>query len=186
MLGQLSSLLVDIRRRSMRIVIQRLGEYCRKLWPDLERGLKSVCSRIKAISDTSMKTTLEEGLMNRDDEGQVCLHTNSDSWRTSLHAVLLGPLQAVSYILQHGCTAWALGTGWHLRLPWWLSTLLASIVRMLGTIGFLAFTSWTLNENVYRLLVTQIHSLVVSSGIQSIMHTRLYVGRDIRFMWKGN
>ena len=74
----------------------------------------------------------------------------------------MGPLQAVSYLLQHGCTAWALGTGWHLRFPWWLSILTASLVRMLGTIGFLAFTSWTLNENVYRLIVTQVHSLVVS------------------------
>lgn len=79
----------------------------------------------------------------------------------------MGPLQAVSYLLQHGCTAWALGTGWHYKLPWWLSIVSASVVRMLGTIGFLAFTSWALNENVYRILVTQIHALVVSLSAQT-------------------
>jgi len=79
-----------------------------------------------------------------------------------LPAVLLGPLQAISYLLQHGVMSWALGTAWYLRWTWLVSILWASIVRMLGTICFLAFSSWTVNENLYRLFVTQIHGLLVS------------------------
>ena len=76
-------------------------------------------------------------------------------------AVLLGPLQATGYLLQHGCAAWALGSLWAAQIPWLPSILLSSLVRMGGIITFLAFTSWTLNENVYRLLITKIASLLV-------------------------
>ena len=78
--------------------------------------------------------------------------------------VLLGPLQAVTYLLTYGTAAWVMGSLWVLRSPWWLSVAVASLVRAASIISYLAFTSWTLNENVYRLLVNNIHSVVVRAA----------------------
>ena len=78
-----------------------------------------------------------------------------------MFAVLLGPLQAVTYFLSYGTAAWAMGSLWVLRSPWWLSVAVASLVRMASILGYVAFTSWTVNENMFRLLVTNVHSLVV-------------------------
>lgn len=82
----------------------------------------------------------------------------------------------MSYILRDGLTAWALGALWALRAPWWLSILAAATARMTGIIGFLAFTSWTLNENLYRLLVTQIHSLLVNVEAHTPLNILLWPG----------
>lgn len=75
-------------------------------------------------------------------------------------AVLLGPVRMITYLLMHGLYAVSLAALWSLRCPWWLSIPAAAAVRLLGTVGYIAVTSWTLNENFFALILAGVFSLL--------------------------
>ena len=75
--------------------------------------------------------------------------------------MLLGPVQAATYLLNHGLLAGTLGALLARRAPWALGVPLAAGVRVAGQLGFLALSSWTINENLWALLLTNVYSLLV-------------------------
>jgi hypothetical protein len=77
--------------------------------------------------------------------------------------VLLGPLRAITYVLMHGMTAAALGTMWVWRWPWAVSVLAGSVLRMAGQMGYLLLSSFTMNENLFAVMVANVHNLMVGS-----------------------
>ena len=87
--------------------------------------------------------------------GNVCL------WR----AVLLGPVQSATYLLNHGLMAGALGALLARRTPWAVGIPVAAGVRVAGQLGFLALSSWTLNENLVALLLSNVYSLLVRAPV---------------------
>jgi len=66
--------------------------------------------------------------------------------------VLLGPVQAATYLLNHGLLAGALGGP------------AAAAVRVAGQLGFIALSGWTMNENLWALLLTNVFSLLVRAA----------------------
>lgn len=76
-------------------------------------------------------------------------------------AVLLGPIQAAAYLLNHGFMGAALGAMWRCGSPWWLSIPVGTLVRVGGTLAYIALSSWALNENLFLLVLGNIYSLVV-------------------------
>jgi hypothetical protein len=81
-------------------------------------------------------------------------------------AVLLGPLRALNYLSQHGVLAATLGAVWSKRLGWGWGVAAGAAVRVTGTLASLAVSSWTLNENLFGLLLNNVYSLLVSLGGQ--------------------
>ena len=96
-------------------------------------------------------------------------------------AVLLGPLRAVTYVCMHGLLAGALGSLWargspaHSNAPagsggrrasaaWWLGVLAAALVRMGGQFAYLLFSSLTLNENLFAIMLSNVHGLLDQIG----------------------
>ena len=77
-------------------------------------------------------------------------------------AVLLGPIRAVTYFFMHGLLAVSLGALWHWRAQWGITLVTGAITRLLGTLGYFVVTSWTLNEDLFSLLLTNVYSLLVS------------------------
>ena len=77
-------------------------------------------------------------------------------------AVLLGPLKALSYLLEHGLSSAALGALWRWRVHWSLSMAAGSVVRITSTVGVLALSSWALNEDLVALLMSNAYSMLVS------------------------
>lgn len=86
-----------------------------------------------------------------------------------LPAVLLGPLRAVTYVLMHGMTAAALGTMWVWRWPWAVSVLVGSVSRMAGQMGYLLLSSFTMNENLFAVMVANVHNLMVRCSVKKGM-----------------
>ena len=80
-----------------------------------------------------------------------------------LSAVLLGPLQAASYIFQHGILAVVLGALWAWRAAWAVSIPLAALAKVGGTLGGIALACLTLHENLFAVLLNNVYSLVVRS-----------------------
>lgn len=74
--------------------------------------------------------------------------------------LLLGPVRAVTYLFMHGMVAVCLGAMWHWRAYWGVSLVFGSIIRLLGTLGYLAVTSWILNEDLFALLLANVYSLM--------------------------
>lgn len=74
--------------------------------------------------------------------------------------VLLGPIRMVTYFFMHGMFACTLGLLWSARCPWAVSVPLAAVVRVLGTLCYLSVSSWTLNENLFALLVTNVFAFL--------------------------
>jgi hypothetical protein len=62
----------------------------------------------------------------------------------------------------HGMLAAALGSCWKLRLPWSVSVPLGAALRMGGQLGYLLLSSVTLNENLFAVIVANVHGLLVS------------------------
>ena len=77
------------------------------------------------------------------------------------HAVLLGPVRAVSYFFMHGLLAVFLGALWHWKAHWSISLATGTIIRLIGTLGYFFVTSWTLNEDLFSLLLANVYSLLV-------------------------
>ena len=76
--------------------------------------------------------------------------------------MLLGPLKALSYLLEHGLSSAALGALWRWRVHWSLSMAAGSVVRITSTAGVLALSSWALNEDLVALLMSNAYSMLVS------------------------
>jgi hypothetical protein len=86
-------------------------------------------------------------------------------WRTcaataALVVVLLGPLRAVAYCLYHGLLAAALGGAWRSGLPWAATVPLGALVRVGGQLAYIALSSATLNENLFAVLLANVHALL--------------------------
>ena len=79
-------------------------------------------------------------------------------------AVLLGPLQCLTFLLNHGLLAAALGAFWSVQAHWALSVPAAALVRVGGQLAYIALTSWTINENLFALLMSNVYSLLVRAG----------------------
>ncbi len=76
--------------------------------------------------------------------------------------MLLGPLRAVTYVLMHGLLAASLGSLWRLRAPWSLSVPIGAVIRMAGQLAYLLLSSVTMNENLFAVLLSNVHALLVS------------------------
>ncbi|KAL0033970.1 hypothetical protein WJX79_000296 [Trebouxia sp. C0005] len=74
--------------------------------------------------------------------------------------LLLGPIRAVTYFFMHGLLAVSLGALWHWRAHWGITLVTGAITRLLGTLGYLIVTSWTLNEDLFSLLLANVYSLL--------------------------
>jgi hypothetical protein len=86
-------------------------------------------------------------------------------WRTcaasaSLIVVLLGPLRAVAYCLYHGLLAASLGAMWRGGVPWAVAVPLGALVRVGGQLAYIALSSATLNENLFAVLLANVHALL--------------------------
>ena len=76
----------------------------------------------------------------------------------------MGPVRAVTYLLIYGLLSLALGCGWAWRLPWGATVPLAAAVRIGGYMLYIQLSSWVTNENLLALMITNVHSLLVSPG----------------------
>ncbi|KAL0045230.1 hypothetical protein WJX82_001245 [Trebouxia sp. C0006] len=74
--------------------------------------------------------------------------------------LLLGPIRAITYFFMHGLLALSLGALWHWRAHWGITLVTGSITRLLGTLGYFLVTSWTLNEDLFSLLLSNVYSLL--------------------------
>lgn len=77
-------------------------------------------------------------------------------------AVLLGPLRAITYVLMHGTLAAALGSMWVWSWSWSASILAGAVLRMGGQLGYLVLSSVTMNENLFAVMLANVHNLLVS------------------------
>ena len=77
--------------------------------------------------------------------------------------MLFGPLQATSYLLNHGLLSAALCSLWTLRVPVFLMMPACAAVRVVGQAGSIVVTSWALRENLFALVVNNLYALLVSS-----------------------
>ena len=78
--------------------------------------------------------------------------------------MLLGPLQCLTFLLNHGLLAASLGAFWSVQAHWALSVPAAALVRVGGQLAYIALTSWTLNENLFALLMSNVYSLLVRAA----------------------
>ena len=76
-------------------------------------------------------------------------------------AVLLGPLQCLTFLLNQGLLAAALGAFWAEQAPWIISVPVAALVRVAGTLAYICLSSWTVNENLFALLMSNVYALLV-------------------------
>lgn len=77
------------------------------------------------------------------------------------HAVLMGPVRGVTYMLVYGFLSVALGMTFRLNIPWVLSVPLSAVVRLVGQWLYIMVTSWVTRENLIELLVTNAQTLLV-------------------------
>ena len=78
-------------------------------------------------------------------------------------AVLLGPLQSCTFLLNQGLLAATLGAFWSAQAHWAISVPAAALVRVTGTLAYIVLSSWTMNENLFALLLSNVYALLVSS-----------------------
>ena len=78
-------------------------------------------------------------------------------------AVLLGPLQSCTFLLNQGLLAATLGAFWSAQAHWAISVPAAALVRVTGTLGYIVLSSWTMNENLFALLLSNVYALLVSA-----------------------
>ncbi|XP_045818142.1 uncharacterized protein LOC123910896 [Trifolium pratense] len=77
---------------------------------------------------------------------------------TILLFVLSGPVKALTYLLKHGIVGYAIGTLWRLKTSWSLSIFVCTIVRALGSVGFVLISSFLIRENILALITINIHA----------------------------
>jgi hypothetical protein len=62
----------------------------------------------------------------------------------------------------HGMLAAALGSMWVWQWPWGLSIISGAVLRMAGQLGYLVLSSLTMNENLFAVMLANVHNLLVS------------------------
>lgn len=77
-------------------------------------------------------------------------------------AVLQGPLQSLTYLLNQGLLAATLGASWSMGVHWVVSVSTGAFVRVAGMMAYVLMSSWVMNENLFSVLMTNIYSLLVS------------------------
>ena len=82
-------------------------------------------------------------------------------------AVLLGPLQSCTFLLNQGLLAATLGAFWSAQANWVVSVPVAALVRVAGTLAYIMLSSWTMNENLFALLMSNVYALLVSLSSSS-------------------
>ena len=80
-----------------------------------------------------------------------------------LAAVLMGPLSCTTYLLNQGLLAATLGACWAKQVHWGVSVPVGALVRVGGSLLYIALSSWTMNENLFALLMSNIYSLLVGN-----------------------
>ena len=71
----------------------------------------------------------------------------------------------MTYVLMHGVTAAALGTFWRWRVAWAVSIPAGAFLRMAGQLAYLMLSSITMNENLFAVVLANVHSLLVSVNL---------------------
>mmetsp|Transcript_32456 Transcript_32456/g.91973 ORF Transcript_32456/g.91973 Transcript_32456/m.91973 type:complete len:324 (+) Transcript_32456:121-1092(+) len=87
------------------------------------------------------------------------------AWRTVLStcfliSVLLGPVRMLTYLFMHGMTAGTMAWMWSKQVPWVLGIGVGVLVRTGGLLAYIGISSWAMNENLVRLLLNNIYSLL--------------------------
>jgi hypothetical protein len=62
----------------------------------------------------------------------------------------------------------ALGTMWVWQWPWSISIIAGAVLRMAGQLGYLVLSSLTMNENLFAVMLANVHNLLVR------MHVMLF------------
>jgi hypothetical protein len=62
----------------------------------------------------------------------------------------------------HGMLAAALGSMWVWQWPWSVSIIAGAVLRMAGQLGYLVLSSLTMNENLFAVMLANVHNLLVS------------------------
>ncbi|KAF3430979.1 hypothetical protein FNV43_RR25709 [Rhamnella rubrinervis] len=91
---------------------------------------------------------------------------------TMLLLVVSGPVKALIYLLKHGIVGFTMGTLWRSGADWSFSIFLCTIVRAMGSVGYVLIYSYLIRENILALITINIHAslafLFTASGIYSI------------------
>ena len=77
--------------------------------------------------------------------------------------MLLGPLQSCTFLLNQGLLAATLGAFWSAQVHWAISVPAAALVMVTGTLAYIVLSSWTMNENLFALLLSNVYALLVSA-----------------------
>ncbi|KAI5678749.1 hypothetical protein M9H77_09699 [Catharanthus roseus] len=75
--------------------------------------------------------------------------------------VLSGPVKALTYLLMHGLLGFAMGSFWRLRTNWAISIFFCSIVRAMGSVGYVLLSSFLIDENILSLVILISFSLLL-------------------------
>ena len=79
----------------------------------------------------------------------------------TLHPVLLGPVQALTYAFNYGAPSSVLGAAWVRRVPWPVALSAGAAARVAGVAAYVALSSWTLGEELLQLLLANVCALLV-------------------------
>ena len=74
--------------------------------------------------------------------------------------MISGPLRALNYFFLHGVLAYVLSSLWSSGASWWVTVPASALTRTFGILASLSISSLLYRENVMKLLVTQMYSLL--------------------------
>ena len=74
--------------------------------------------------------------------------------------MISGPLRALNYFFLHGVLAYVLSSLWSSGSGWWVTVPASALTRTFGILASLSISSLLYRENVMKLLVTQMYSLL--------------------------
>lgn len=96
--------------------------------------------------------------------------------------VLLGPVRALNYVLNHGMLACVLGTLWAVKASWWLSIPLGALVRIAAQMAYVSLSSFIMAENLFALMLNNATSLLdqISAGAPITTHRPCMSARSAR------
>lgn len=84
-------------------------------------------------------------------------------------------------MLMHGMLAAALGSMWVWRWPWAASILAGAVLRMAGQLGYLVLSSLTMNENLFAVMLANVHNLLVSAGALADVRFKTSLTMSVRW-----
>eukprot|EP00210_Caulerpa_lentillifera_P008796 g8392.t1 len=79
-----------------------------------------------------------------------------------LMLVIMGPTRALAYVVLFGPVGLGLGHLWHARWPWWFTVPICSAATVVSLFGFLFLLSYLIQENVFKLVIFNVYSVIVS------------------------